>query len=68
MEEYQYLTEVTGEKRIKDDDFIAVTADIWEGFLAYYAGCQIRRPIRLLKGSTFYDGDLLKCDVVLLHM
>jgi hypothetical protein len=38
MEEYQYLNQVSGEKRVKDDDFIAVTHDIWEGFLNYYVG------------------------------
>lgn len=56
---------MTGEKRTKDDDYIAVTPDIWEAFTTYYTGEQIRRPIRLLKGSTYYDGDLLKCDVVI---
>jgi hypothetical protein len=56
---------MTGEKRTKDDDYIAVTPDIWEAFTTYYTAEQIRRPIRLLKGSTYYDGDLLKCDVVI---
>lgn len=65
MEQYSYLTELAGEKRIKDDDYIAVTPDIWEAFLAYYSGDQLRRPARITKSSTYYDGDLLKCDVVI---
>ena len=29
MEEYQYLNEITGRDKTKEEDFIAVTKDIW---------------------------------------
>lgn len=67
MEEYQYLNEYTGEKRVKDDDYIAITADIWQALLTYYTGIQIRRTVRVLKSSTRYD-DPLRCEVVLVNI
>ena len=55
MKEYDYLNTIINEKKYKDDDYIAVTADIWNAFLQYYEGIEIKRPVRKLKGSTFYD-------------
>ena len=33
MNDYEYLGQVINEKKNKDDDFIAVTEDIWFTFL-----------------------------------
>jgi hypothetical protein len=37
-------------------------------FLKYYEGEQVRRPVRPLKGSIFYDGEPLRCDVILANL
>lgn len=34
----------------------------------YYEGWQIRRPVVITKGSVFYDGNLLRCDVVIANI
>lgn len=65
MAEYQYLNEITSDKKFKDTDFIAITQDIWEALLQYYEGWQIRRPVIITKGSVFYDGNMLRCDVII---
>lgn len=49
----------------KDTDFIPITQNIWDALLNYYEGWQIRRPVIITKGSVFYDGNLLRCDVVI---
>jgi hypothetical protein len=38
MTQYQYLNQVINEKKYKDDDYIAITKDIWETFLQFYEG------------------------------
>lgn len=38
MKEYDYLNQIINEKKYKDDDYIAVTADIWHTFIQYYEG------------------------------
>lgn len=55
------------EKKVKDDDYIAVTEDIWLGFLQFYEGEEIRCPVRKLKGTTFYDSEPLRCDTVIVN-
>lgn len=65
LAEYQYLNEITSDRKFKDTDFIAITQDIWEALLQYYEGWQIRRPVLITKGSVFYDGNMLRCDVVI---
>ena len=59
------MNEITSDKKYKDTDFIAITKDIWEALLQYYEGWQIRRPVIITKGSVFYDGNLLRCDVII---
>lgn len=59
---------MTNEKKEKDDDFIAVTPDIWYAFLNYYEGEQVRRPVKINKGSVYYDGEPLRCDVIFANL
>lgn len=65
LAEYQYLNEITSDRKFKDTDFIAITQNIWETLLQYYEGWQIRRPVLITKGSVFYDGNMLRCDVII---
>jgi hypothetical protein len=68
MPQYQYLNERVNDKKIKENDFIAVTQDIWQAFSNYYEGEQIRRTIQITKTSIFYEGELLKCDLIFAHL
>lgn len=68
MKNYQYLNKLIGEKNTKDDDYIAITKDIWDNFMIFYEGEEIQRPVRRMKGSTFYDSEPLKCDVIFANM
>jgi hypothetical protein len=36
MKEYEFLSQIINEKKTKDDDYIAVTQDIWAAFTQYY--------------------------------
>lgn len=36
MKDYEYMGQIINEKREKDVDYIAVTEDIWLGFLQFY--------------------------------
>ena len=36
MKDYEYLKQIINEKKIKDDDYIAVTQEIWFAFTQYY--------------------------------
>jgi hypothetical protein len=68
MKEYDYFRQIIAEKKVKDDDYLAVTQEIWYGLLQYYEGEEIRRPVRSLKGSTYYDSDLVKCDTIFVNL
>lgn len=68
MKNYQYLNKLIGEKKVKDDDYIAITKDIWDNFLLFYEGEEIIRPVRRNKGSTFYDSEPLRCDVIFANL
>ena len=45
-----------------------MTVDIWNAFLQYYEGIEIKRPVRKLKGSTFYDSEPLRCDTIFVNL
>ena len=55
MKDYEFFGQLINEKKDKDDDYIAITEDIWLAFLQYYEGEAIMRPVRKLKGSLYYD-------------
>lgn len=38
MKDYDFLGQIINEKKEKDNDYIAVTQDIWFGFLQFYEG------------------------------
>lgn len=45
-----------------------MTEDIWLGFLQFYEGEAISRPVRKTKGSIFYDSDLLRIDTIIVNL
>lgn len=68
MKEYEFLKQIINEKKNKDDDYIAVTEDIWLAFMQYYEGEEIRRPVIKLKSSTYYEGDSLRVDTIFVNL
>ena len=68
MKEYEYLKQIINEKKTKDDDYIAVTQDIWAAFTQYYEAEEIKRPVRKLKSSTYYEGESLRVDTIFVNL
>ena len=68
LHEYQYLNLVVNDKMDKDDDYFAVSEQLWEALKDLYdISVDIVRPVKKTKKSYFYDAELLACDIIMVN-